>query len=121
MRIVWTELWVNDLDESIAFYTALFGWTFEQFTDYDENYYIARSDSVEQPNVAIVKRPENAVVSHKTAVPYFNVSSIEKYVRHIGVHDVTITELPHSGGRFCMLQDPTGNWIGLWESPVTQQ
>lgn len=100
MKIVWTEIWVDSLEESQAFYHSLFNWRFTPFTDYDENYYIARSDSSDDPNVAMIARPERQETPAKTCVPYFKVESIEQSLELVSLPDVTITALPHATGRF---------------------
>lgn len=116
-KLVWTEIWVNDLEAAFAFYQDLFAWRFEAFVDYADNYFIARSPQGKDPDVALVHQKDVSASAMKTSIPYFLVESLESSLAKVGSPETPVTYLPHGGGSFCMIQDPSGNWIGLWCNP----
>ncbi len=108
---VWNELMTTDISKATAFYTALFGWTTREMDMGPAGKYTLwvkdgkdQGGGMQMPNVP-------AHWLSYVAVP--NVDESAKKTMELGgnIH-VPPTDIPNVG-RFAVIQDPTGAFLGL--------
>jgi uncharacterized protein len=114
--VVWFEIPVTDLDRAKAFYGILFGWEFEPFVDYDENYLLIRGAEESVGGALVLEKR----VSAQGAGPILFMSvedldeSIEQARRIGGIVAQSTKRITDKAGWFAVIIDPDGNRVGLW-------
>jgi hypothetical protein len=114
---LWTELWTNNIDSSIKFYTGLFGYNEKKFDTKAENkYYVFERE--EKPRAGLVKIPFENVRPHW--MPYIAVkdpSEIVKKVAQLGGKVYLGTE-GIIGNNAAILADPSGAVFTVQKWPL---
>lgn len=114
---LWTELWTNNIENSSAFYSELFGYNLKKFSTSAENFYYVfqRED---KPRAGMVKIPYENVKPHW--MPYIAVKDpveIVKKVEQLGGTVYMGTE-GIIGNNAAILADPSGAVITVQKWPL---
>lgn len=113
----WTELWTNDVDNSVKFYTELFGYNYKKFETRAENkYHVLEREG--RPRAGIVKIPFDNVKPHW--MPYLAVkdpSEIVKKVEQLGGTIYLSTE-GIVGNNAAIIADPSGAVFTIQKWPL---
>ncbi|MEJ2103532.1 MAG: VOC family protein [Ignavibacteriaceae bacterium] len=114
---LWTELWTNNIDSSVKFYTGLFGYNEKKFDTKAENkYYVFEKE--EKPRAGLVKIPFENVRPHW--MPYIAVkdpSEIVKKAEQLGGKVYLGTE-GIVGNNAAILADPSGAVFTVQKWPL---
>jgi len=114
---LWTELWTNDIDKSINFYSELFGYTHKKFNTKAENkYHVFEKEG--RPRAGVLKIPFEDVNPHW--MPYIAVkdpSEIVKKVEELGGTVYLGTE-GVSGNNAAIIADPSGAVFTVQKWPL---
>jgi predicted enzyme related to lactoylglutathione lyase len=114
--ISWAELTTSDPEAAIAYYTKLFGWGTQPFTEGGGDYTMFTFEG--KPFGGVLKSPMPEVPTHWKS--YVIVADIEASIAQStslggslcwGPEDIPMV------GRIAIVQDPTGAVIGLHEQP----
>jgi predicted enzyme related to lactoylglutathione lyase len=102
---------VTDLDRSIQFYCALFGWRFQTMTP---------AYSLVEGGIGSLSL-EKGTVSGTMPILYFSVSNIEQSLQTANTLGAEIilnkSDSGNGKGFFATIRDLDGNVIGLWSQP----
>ena len=112
------EIPVDDPDRAEAFYSKVFGWTFQRFEGAPEYYGMANTGE-ENPGIngALYKRGENS-----ETVLTMSVDAIEDAIATAEANGATVVlgKTPIPGmGYFANLKDTEGNTIGIFTNDET--
>jgi predicted enzyme related to lactoylglutathione lyase len=112
------EIPVDDADRAEAFYSKVFGWTFQRFEGAPDYYGMANTGE-ENPGIngALYKRGENS-----GTVLTMSVDSIEDAIATAEANGATVVlgKTPIPGmGYFANLKDTEGNTIGIFTNDET--
>lgn len=112
------EIPVDDADRAEAFYSRVFGWTFQRFEGAPDYYGMANTGE-ENPGIngALYKRGENS-----GTVLTMSVDSIEDAIATAEANGATVVlgKTPIPGmGYFANLKDTEGNTIGIFANDET--
>ncbi len=110
-RIGHVEFASTDLERTRAFFSGLFGWSFNTWS---EDYYLFSAP--DKPNGGIMK--VDKVEPGNSTVVYVEVDDIESTLKHVEELGGSVaqpkTEIPDMGW-YAHLTDPDGNVIGLYQ------
>jgi len=113
----WTELWTNDVENSVKFYTELFGYKQRTFDTRAENqYHVLENEN--RPRAGIIKIPFENVKPHW--MPYIAVkdpSEIVKKVEQLGGTVYLGTE-GIAGNNAAIIADPSGAVFTVQKWPL---
>jgi len=113
----WTELWTNDVQNSVNFYTELFGYNQRTFDTRAENqYHVLEKEN--RPRAGIIKIPFENVKPHW--MPYIaveNPSEIVKKVEQLGGTVYLGTE-GIAGNNAAIIADPSGAVFTVQKWPL---
>ncbi len=113
----WTELWTNDVESSVKFYTELFGYNYKKFdTRADNQYHVLEKEN--RPRSGIIKIPFENVKPHW--MPYIAVndpSEIVKKVEQLGGTVYLSTE-GIAGNNAAIIADPSGAVFTVQKWPL---
>jgi len=113
----WTELWTNDVENSVKFYTGLFGYDYKKFdTRAGNKYHVLEKEG--RPRTGIVKIPFENVKPHW--MPYIAVkdpSEIVKKVEQLGGTVYLGTE-GIAGNNAAIIADPSGAVFTVQKWPL---
>ena len=113
----WTELWTNDVQNSVKFYTELFGYNQRTFDTRAENqYHVLENEN--RPRAGIIKIPFENVKPHW--MPYIAVkdpSEIVKRVEQLGGTVYLGTE-GIAGNNAAIIADPSGAVFTVQKWPL---
>ena len=118
--VIWFEIWVADLERAEAFYSALLGWTFRPFDDYDPvNYHIvATPDGTLGGALVRTAAPVPRGEGGMGTVVYAAVDDLEAAVSQARSLGGSLIQAPRvigsADGWFAIVGDPDGNRLGLW-------
>lgn len=107
--LCWNELWSADLQASKAFYSALFGWTFE--ADPGVPIYTTILNRGRRNGGILAMGKEMAAETQPTWVPHFSVADIEAAARRIVEPGGAVHVGPRDdgdGNRWLLFTDPQG-------------
>ena len=110
--LVHYEIPAADADKLIAFYSGVFGWTFEGPPGMETYRMAATTDDEEGVSVAIYPRENGG-----QATNYVSVESVQAYVTKIEAHGGTVVHrftVPGMGHGAVAL-DPEHNPLGIWQ------
>jgi len=114
--VVWFEILVSNLERASTFYNALFGWEFEPFIEYDQNYWIIQGNK-NSIGGALVLNPFEKCENHGIVI-FMEVNSIEDSIECVkslaGIIEQAPKLISKLAGTFALIQDLDGNLIGLW-------
>lgn len=121
-RVIHFEIHVNDMERAKRFYGEVFGWTFQDWSEYAGTpYFGAVTGSDNEPGI------NGALMQRQSAPPETN-QSLNAYVCTLGVGDYDSTEakILNNGGKVAMPKyalpgmawqgyylDPEGNIFGI--------
>jgi predicted enzyme related to lactoylglutathione lyase len=109
----WAELATSDQDAAKAFYTTLFGWTYDDRPLGDgQTYSMAQRDG---SNVAAIFNSEQP--PHWNC--YVTVASVEDATARAAEAGATVVAEPFdvfTAGRMSVIKDPTGAVLSLWQA-----
>jgi predicted enzyme related to lactoylglutathione lyase len=114
----WHELMTRDVEKAKAFYSALLGWTSEDFDMSAMTYTLFKKDD---KTVAGLLRTPKSLESKMSPrwLSYIYVENLDNIIENIkslgGSIVVPITSVQDTG-RFAIIKDPTGASIGFWQS-----
>jgi len=113
----WIDLESPDLDAAEAFYTALFGWTYERATppEAPQPYDIVRLDGSDVAGMGVSAEGQ-AAAGWNT---YIAVDDIEATCAAVGLAGGTVVDPPTpagEGGIGAVCQDPSGVEFRLWQA-----
>jgi len=106
------EWLVTDLNRSVAFLEALFGWHFEFYSTHYRLYTPSQGTAVGLLEVEQVK-PSSAVLVH------VQIDQLEQFLetaQTLGASIVTPPTQVPGHGRYAQVTDPDGHLIGLFEA-----
>jgi uncharacterized protein len=111
------QLNTSDTQAAQAFYSALFGWTFEQVASGEQTFWSIQNG--DRLNGGMMPTPQGwDIPSHWLA--YFTTSDLDASVALI--HElgggVTVGPLPIPAGRFAVATDPQGAGFALFEGQI---
>jgi uncharacterized protein len=113
----WTELWTNDVQNSVKFYTELFGYNQRTFDTRAENqYHVLENEN--RPRAGIIKIPFENVKPHW--MPYIAVkdpAEIVKKVKELGGTVYLGTE-GIAGNNAAIIADPSGAVFTVQKWPL---
>lgn len=113
----WTELWTNDVQNSVKFYSELFGYNQRTFNTRAENqYYVLENEK--RPRAGVIKIPFENVKPHW--MPYIAVkdpSEIVKKVEQLGGKVYLGTE-GIAGNNAAIIADPSGAVFTVQKWPL---
>ncbi len=115
-NIVWFDLYVDDPNAAMSFYSKLFGWTFNPMLGMEDIRMIDTGEG--SPHGSLLKRDADAPPQHPQS------TGIYVQVEHLGKSFELATALgastfvppspiPGTGDAFVLLRDPEQNMIGL--------
>jgi predicted enzyme related to lactoylglutathione lyase len=122
-RVVHFEIHASDPEPLVAFYTSLFGWTFQKWAG-PMDYWLIATGPVEKPGIngGLMKRhgkapiPDQPVSSFVCTVDVTSAkASLEKAVELGGTVALPIMPVPGIGW-LCYAKDPDGNIFGMMQS-----
>jgi uncharacterized protein len=112
---LWFDLATDDLARARAFYTPLFGWTYDEMPAPEGVYVTCRVG--DRKAAGMYPRPPGAPWPPMWTV-YFGTSDADTAVRRVRELAGTVVVPPTDAGeegRFTYCQDPTGAHFGLWQ------
>jgi predicted enzyme related to lactoylglutathione lyase len=111
--MIWNELASSDIDASKAFFSTLFGWTYEK--DPNMDYYMIMNNG--RMNGGIMPMDKEAETP-SFWMAYFNVKDIDATVAKVKTHGgQVVTEIIDSPpGRMAVILDPTGAAISAMQA-----
>lgn len=113
----WTELWTNDVENSVKFYTDLFGYSHRTFDTRAENqYHVLENEN--RPRAGVIRIPFENVKPHW--MPYIAVkdpSAIVKRVEQLGGTVYLGTE-GIAGNNAAIIADPSGAVFTIQKWPL---
>jgi hypothetical protein len=113
----WSELWTNDVDNSIKFYTELLGYNYKKFDTRAQNkYHVLEKEN--RPRAGVIKIPFENVKPHW--MPYIavkNPSEIVKRVEQLGGTVYLGTE-GIAGNNAAIIADPSGAVFTVQKWPL---
>jgi predicted enzyme related to lactoylglutathione lyase len=114
---LWTELWTNDVDNSLKFYTDLFGYKNRTFqTRSDNKYYVLQKDG--RPRAGIVKIPfENVKPNWLPYIAVKDPSEIVEKVKQLG-GKVYLSTKGIVGNNAAIIADPSGAVFAVQKWPL---
>ena len=109
------EIYVDDAERAIKFYTGLFGWKAEKW-DTPKDYWLVTTGEDNEPGIngAIMKRPDPAA----SGANYINVPSVDEYTEKAvtGGGTVLMPKMTIPGvGYAAVCGDTEGNAFGLFQ------
>lgn len=113
--IVHFEIPADNPAELSTFYSELFGWEITRTESPLEYYLIKTGESDRAVNGAMLRRR----TADQVPLNYIRVESIDEYVdkaEQLGGRVLVQKEEVGDMGYFCILLDPQGNQIALWEN-----
>ena len=116
---LWTELWSNDVDNSIKFYTDLFGYNYRKFQIRSENnYHVLEKDG--KLRAGIIKIPyENVKPNWLAYIAVKDVAEIVKKVDGLGGKVYLSTE-GVAGNNAAVIADPSGAVFAIQKWPLEE-
>jgi uncharacterized protein len=111
----WVDLVSVDQDASKAFYTALFGWDYQDFPTGDGAFYsVAQLEG--KAVAAIVPLPDPSVPPHWNCyVSVENADAAAARAQELGATVVQPAGDVGDSGRLAVIQDPQGALLSVWE------
>lgn len=110
----WNELMTTDVDGAKAFYSKLFGWSFQELNAGDMPYTMAKAG--ESDAAGLVNIPEESAGMPPTWGAYVTVDDVDASAEQVwtlgGKVLMPPTDIPEVG-RFCVIQDPQGATIAM--------
>jgi len=114
--IIWTDLMTTDTDGAKAFYSALFGWTYnERPTDMGTPYIMCLKDDAEVAGMGL--KGDNPGPPAWNS--YMRVDDIHHATELASTEGATLLMAPMQvmeAGHMSIVQDPTGAIFCLWEA-----
>ncbi len=111
-RINYVELFTHDLDATVDFYAAAFGWSFERWGDQ----YVSFSDACGIEG-GFDLDPERAGVRGAVVILWADdLDGALASVLAAGA-SVTVPTFSFPGGRRFQFADPSGNELAVWSTP----
>jgi len=112
----WNELMTDDLEEAKRFYSAMFGWTFEESAmPNGETYVLAKKDGAMLAGLFLKPKELPAQIPPNWGA-YVTVDDVDASAEQAKANGGTIvyplTDLP-GVGRFCVIQDPQGAVVSI--------
>ena len=121
-EVAWTELFTREISRAKAFYSAVFGWTYDSFVMEGYEYIVAKT-----PDAAIAGISPVEVGPLNTTQAYWlstvEVDDVDAAVATAAELGAAIIQQPKDVqgiGRFAVMRDPNGAAIGLL-SPAQPQ
>ena len=116
---LWTELWSNDVDNSIKFYTDLFGYKYRKFETRSEiNYHVLEKEG--KLRAGIVKIPYDNVKPNWLV--YIAVKDPAEIVKKVGVlgGKVYLSSKGIAGNNAAVIADPSGAVFAVQKWPLEE-
>lgn len=112
--IVYVDTPVVDLASAAHFYAAVFGWSFEPKTA--TRWQFTTGTAGAMGAITTSRRPSSEGVHF-----YVAVENLEDALERTTAHGGRIEEERHpsDAGDLATIRDPSGNWIGLFETHLT--
>ncbi|MCA9522993.1 MAG: VOC family protein, partial [Myxococcales bacterium] len=119
--IVWHELATSDPEGALAFYGALFGWskgrTMAPSSDAGHAYHLIADQGKDVAGLMELPDPS---IPRPYWLQYVQVADVAGTARRaVAMGGQTLhgpVDLADGHGRIAVVQDPTGAWIGIWQS-----
>lgn len=122
-EVAWTELFTRDVSQSKAFYSAVFGWTYDSFVMEGYEYIVAKT-----PDAAVVGISPVNVGPLNTTQAYWlstvEVDDVDAAVATAAGLGAAIIQQPKDVpniGRFAVMRDPSGAAIGLLQGAPPEE
>jgi predicted enzyme related to lactoylglutathione lyase len=119
-KVIWHDLITEDLDSARAFYSGLFGWSFEDSEgNRGEDYLLARKDNVIVAGLLGVEMPNDGE-KYSRWLPYVSVDDVDAAItRSTAAGAAVVAAARNVGfGRVAAITDPEGAVIGLARSKI---
>lgn len=115
-KVVWNDLFTNDVAAARKFYGGMFGWTFQPIAVDGGEYLVAM---IGPRPVAGIIRPDKRLSGAAEWVQYFSVPDVDAAAARIGAAGGSLKlepeDLPHRG-RIALAEDPEGAPFGILRS-----
>jgi uncharacterized protein len=122
-EVAWTELFSRDISRAKAFYSAVFGWTYDSFVMEGYEYIVAKT-----PDAAIAGISPVEVGPLNTTQAYWlstvEVDDVDAAVATAAELGAAIVQQPKDVpniGRFAVMRDPNGAAIGLLQGAPPEE
>jgi len=110
----WVDLSSPDVDASVQFYGALFGWTADEGSPEFGGYRMLRSNGKMVAGVGPIMNPGQPPVWN-TYVSVDDAAATSEKAKQAGGQVLMESMQIGDSGSMAMLQDPTGAVVGLWQ------
>lgn len=119
-KIIWHDLITEDLSSARAFYSGLFGWSFEKSQGArGEEYLLARKNNVIVAGILGVEMPDDGE-KYSRWVPYVSVDDVDAAIARSTAAGAAVVAAARNVdfGRVAAITDPEGAVIGLARSNI---
>lgn len=123
-RVIWFELYVDDVGRARRFYERVFNWTMYPFLDHDPTggYVMFAYTPGGRRHGALVRRetPSREATNTRQCVVYMEVPDLPAAVAAVEEAGGRLVEGERpvgsspGGGLFCVVEDTEGNLVGIW-------
>jgi predicted enzyme related to lactoylglutathione lyase len=114
---LWTELWTNNVENSVKFYTGLFGYDYKKFDTRAANKYLVL-EKEKRPRAGIIEIPFENVKPHW--MPYLAVKDPSEIVNRVEQLDGTVYLSTEgiAGNNAAVIADPSGAVFTVQKWPL---
>jgi len=117
-KLIWADLFTEEIEASTEFYTALFGWKAETIGSDKESYTVFRLNG--RPIAGMIYRPAFDQASSKgTWLPYFSVENLSETLSVVTANGGRIDVAPHdfpNRGEQAIVRDNELALVGLMQT-----
>lgn len=110
----WNELMTTDVEGAKAFYQQMFGWAYEEMSDTEMTYHVAKAGEME--TAGVMGMPPQAQGMPPVWGAYVTVDDVDASAAKAeelgGKIVVPLTDIPKVG-RFCVIVDPQGAALSI--------
>jgi hypothetical protein len=111
-HISYLEIPASDVQQSAAFYEAVFGWRIDRRADGRASFDDGTGSMIGRWVAGLAPAHEGGIV------PYVYVDRIDEVVQRITIYGGSLVKPPYAEGELWVatFRDPAGNLIGIWQT-----
>ncbi len=117
-KIIWADIFTADVNETIHFYTKVFGWTVEEFELNNDNFYLLMN--MGKPVAGVIPRLAVNNISNKAVwVNHLSTPDINQAIKKATELGAEVIFSPNQFGKRgidSIISDPLGGLIGMLKS-----